>query len=108
MRTLLAGLVALSVAVPALAQQAATPNPAPATAAPSSAQTAQRARMTSCNADASAKSFKGQARKDFIAACLGNKATAQVMMSVCNAEATQDKMTADGRKAYLATCLKKS
>ena len=115
MRILLVPLLALSLATPVLAQQATTPGPAsPATATPapaatpSPAQLAQRARMTSCNADASARNFKGQAKKDFMSACLGNKATPQVMMSACNAEATQDKMTADARKGYLATCLKRS
>jgi hypothetical protein len=75
------------------------------TAAPNPAQTAQQDRMRNCNASASDRSLKGEARKSFMSACLGNKQTPQVMMKVCNAEATQDSMTADVRKTYLSTCL---
>lgn len=86
--------------LPALAQK-----PAGSTT-PSPAQQAQQERMTSCNADAGSRNFKGDARKDFMSACLSGNRTPQVMMKVCNAEATQDKMTADARKSYVSSCLK--
>ena len=80
----------------------------PAARTPSPAQAAQQQRMTTCNATAGERSFTGQARTDFMSACLSGKRTPQVMMKVCNAEATQQKMAADVRKGYLATCLKTS
>ena len=112
-------------ALPALAQTAGAPASRPATPAsppaasspaasapaartPSPAQTAQQQRMTTCNATAGERNFSGQARKDFMSACLSGKQTPQVMMKVCNAEATQQKMAADARKTYLASCLKTS
>jgi hypothetical protein len=83
--------------LPAFAQKPATPSPA---------QQAQQERMTSCNADAGSRNFKGDARKDFMSACLSGNRTPQVMMKVCNAEATQEKMAADARKSYVSSCLK--
>jgi hypothetical protein len=95
------GLCALAmVAVaPALAEQDKAPTPA---------QAAQQQRMTTCNSDASQKSLKGDARQNYMSACLSGKMSQTTLMKVCNAEATQEKMTSDDRKAYLATCLKKS
>jgi hypothetical protein len=75
---------------------------------PSAAQAAQQQRMTTCNADATQRSLKGDARQSYMTACLGGKMTQTTLMKVCNAEATQEKMTSDNRKTYLSTCLKKS
>jgi hypothetical protein len=43
-------------------------------AKPSEAKTAQQSRMKSCNADAKAKSLKGDERKAFMGDCLKKKA----------------------------------
>ena len=91
-------IVALAI-VPTLAQTAKPP---------SAAQAAQQERMTTCNADASQRNLKGDARQNYMSACLSGKLSQTTLMKVCNAEATQEKMTSDDRKAYLATCLKKS
>ncbi len=85
-----------------------TPTLAQSDKAPTPAQAAQQQRMTTCNADASQRSLKGDARQNYMSACLGGKMSQTTLMKVCNAEATQEKMTSDDRKTYLATCLKKS
>ena len=94
----LCAIVAIAAA-PAIAQQAKPPT---------AAQAAQQQRMTSCNADASQRNLKGDARQSYMSSCLGGKMSQTTLMKVCNAEATQEKMTSDDRKAYLASCLKKS
>ena len=91
--------VAAIAVAPALAQQSKPP---------SAAQAAQQQRMTTCNADASQRELKGDARQSYMSACLSGKMNQTTLMKVCNAEATQEKMTSDGRKAYLSSCLKKS
>jgi psiF repeat-containing protein len=92
--------VAAAVLVtPTLAQQSKPPTPA---------QAAQQQRMTSCNAEASQREFKGDARQTYMSACLGGKMSQTTLMKVCNAQASQDKLTSDTRKTYLSTCLKKS
>ena len=68
--------------------------------------------MKSCNADASAKSLKGDERKAFMSSsCLkagGSKAaTQQEKMKTCNADATAKALKGDERKAFMSTCLKK-
>lgn len=81
-------------------------------AAPVMAQDAgtssQQQRMKDCNAGASARTLKGDARKEYMSACLAGKADQQTMMKVCNDQATQDKLNADKRKSYMSHCLKKS
>ncbi len=84
---------------PALAQTAKPPTPA---------QAAQQQRMASCNAEASDRSLKGDARQSYMSACLGGKMNQNTLMKVCNGQATQDKLASDARKTYLSTCLKKS
>ena len=91
----LCAIVAIAAA-PAIAQQAKPPT---------AAQAAQQQRMTSCNAEASQRNLKGDARQSYMSSCLGGKMSQTTLMKVCNAE---EKMTSDDRKAYLATCLKKS
>lgn len=73
-----------------------------------SAQTSQQQLMTTCNATASQRSLKGDARKGYMSACLSGKANQTTLMKVCNAQATQDKLSADARRAYVNGCLKKS
>ena len=71
--------------------------------------TAQQNKMTSCNADASAKSLKGDERKTYMSTCL--KATPaptqQDKMKTCNATATTQTLKGDARKAFMSDCLKK-
>ena len=71
-------------------------------------QAAQQQRMSTCNADASQRNLKADARQTCRSACLGGKMNQNTLMKVCNAQAGQDKLTSDGRKAYMSTCLKKS
>lgn len=69
------------------------------------AATAQQNKMTTCNADATAKSLKGDERKAFMSNCL--KATPQERMKSCNATATEQALKGDARKAFMSECLKK-
>lgn len=74
------------------------------------AATAQQNKMTRCNADASAKTLKGDERKAFMSACLKAKpagaATQQEKMKTCNATAGTQALKGDARKAFMSTCLK--
>ena len=81
------------------------------------ATTEQQDKMTTCNADASAKSLKGDERKLFMSNCL--KATPpatdvpatltpqQEKMKNCNADATTKALKGDERKVFMSDCLKK-
>ncbi|MCP1453990.1 PsiF family protein [Pseudomonas kilonensis] len=69
------------------------------------AATAQQTKMTTCNADATAKTLKGDERKAFMSNCL--KATPQDRMKTCNATATTQALKGDARKAFMSDCLKK-
>ncbi|MEX0162704.1 phosphate starvation-inducible protein PsiF [Pseudomonas brassicacearum] len=69
------------------------------------AATAQQTKMTTCNADATAKALKGDERKAFMSNCL--KATPQERMKSCNATATEQALKGDARKAFMSECLKK-
>ncbi|KKA06349.1 phosphate starvation-inducible protein PsiF [Pseudomonas ogarae] len=69
------------------------------------AETAQQNKMTTCNADATAKALKGDERKAFMSNCL--KATPQERMKSCNATATEQALKGDARKAFMSECLKK-
>ena len=73
------------------------------------AATAQQAKMTSCNADASAKALKGDERKAFMSTCLKKSApaTQQEKMKTCNADASTKALKGDERKAFMSDCLKK-
>lgn len=81
------------------------------------AATAQQNKMTTCNADASAKSLKGDERKTFMSTCLkaapaanddGKALTPQQQkMTTCNADAKTKALTGDARKAFMSDCLKK-
>lgn len=81
------------------------------------AATAQQNKMTTCNADATAKTLKGDERKAFMSTCLkaapaandaGKAMTAQQeKMKTCNATATTQALKGDARKAFMSDCLKK-
>ncbi len=80
------------------------------------AATAQQNRMTTCNADATAKSLKGDERKAFMSTCLKAAPAAdaakpmtpqQEKMKTCNATATTQALTGDARKTFMSECLKK-
>ncbi|MCU1754316.1 MULTISPECIES: PsiF family protein [Pseudomonas] len=74
------------------------------------ADTAQQNKMTSCNADASAKALKGDERKAFMSNCLKATpaaTTPQERMKNCNATATTQALKGDARKAFMSDCLKK-
>jgi hypothetical protein len=75
------------------------------------AATAQQDKMTTCNADASAKSLKGDERKAFMSTCLkaapAPVATQQDKMKTCNATASTQALKGDARKSFMSDCLKK-
>ncbi|MCH4867604.1 PsiF family protein [Pseudomonas sp. TMW22089] len=75
------------------------------------AATAQQNKMTTCNADASAKALKGDERKAFMSTCLkaapAAPATQQEKMKTCNATAGTQDLKGDARKAFMSDCLKK-
>lgn len=75
------------------------------------AATAQQNKMTTCNADASAKSLKGDERKAFMSSCLkaapAPAVTQQEKMKTCNATASTQALKGDARKAFMSDCLKK-
>ncbi|HEX8543449.1 MAG TPA: PsiF family protein [Pseudomonas sp.] len=73
------------------------------------AATAQQNKMTTCNADASAKALKGDERKAFMSTCLkaSPPPTQQEKMKTCNATAGTQALKGDARKAFMSDCLKK-
>ncbi|WNZ79045.1 PsiF family protein [Pseudomonas sp. P105] len=75
------------------------------------AATAQQNKMTTCNADATAKALKGDERKAFMSNCLKatpvDASTPQERMKTCNATATTQALKGDARKAFMSECLKK-
>ncbi|MCP1441916.1 hypothetical protein J3D54_001048 [Pseudomonas sp. GGS8] len=80
------------------------------------AATAQQNKMTTCNADATAKSLKGDERKAFMSTCLKAAPAAdatkpmtpqQEKMKTCNADAATKALKGDARKAFMSECLKK-
>ena len=78
------------------------------------AATAQQTKMTTCNADATAKALKGDERKAFMSNCLkaapaaaATPSTPQERMKSCNATATEQALKGDARKAFMSECLKK-
>ncbi len=73
------------------------------------AATAQQEKMKTCNADATAKTLKGDERKAFMSDCLKAKpaTTQQDKMKTCNADAGAKALKGDERKAFMSDCLKK-
>jgi hypothetical protein len=80
------------------------------------ATTDQQNKMTTCNADATAKNLKGDERKAFMSDCLKAAPAAndagkaltpqQEKMKTCNADATAKALKGDARKAFMSDCLK--
>ncbi len=77
------------------------------------AATAQQNKMTTCNAEATAKALKGDERKAFMSTCLkaapaaaATPSTPQERMKSCNATATTQALKGDARKAFMSDCLK--
>ncbi len=78
------------------------------------AATAQQNKMTTCNAEASTKTLKGDERKAFMKTCLSAPAANDVKtltpqqqkMKDCNASAKTKALTGDARKTFMSTCLK--
>jgi psiF repeat len=83
---------------------------------PAAADNSQQAKMTTCNANATAKGLTGDDRKAFMKTCLSvNSSTdskplnsQQAKMKSCNAEATTKGLTGDARKTFMSSCLKGS
>ena len=76
------------------------------------AATAQQNKMTTCNAEASTKTLKGDERKAFMSNCLKAKpataaTTQQEKMKTCNATAGTQALKGDARKTFMSDCLKK-
>jgi hypothetical protein len=97
-RTLLASLVAVSIALGTLSA---------APAADDKKLTPQQEKMKTCNAQAGDK--KGDERKAFMSECLKVGApaapmTQQEKMKACNTKAGEK--TGDERKAFMSECLK--
>lgn len=84
-------------------------------AIPAQADNSQQSKMTSCNADAKAKSLSGDDRKQFMKTCLSAapaatpvKNSQQAKMTSCNADAKTKGLTGDARKQFMSSCLKSS
>ena len=76
------------------------------------AATAQQNKMTTCNAEATTKTLKGDERKAFMSNCLKAKpaaaaTTQQEKMKTCNATAGTQALKGDARKTFMSDCLKK-
>jgi hypothetical protein len=72
----------------------------------------QQEKMTSCNADATAKGLKGDDRQAYMKNCLSAHPTTtakgnsqQEKMKTCNADATAKGLKGTDRQAYMKTCL---
>ena len=79
------------------------------------AATAQQNKMTTCNAEATTKTLKGDERKAFMSTCLKAAPAAndaktltpqQQKMKDCNASAKTKALAGDARKTFMSTCLK--
>jgi len=82
------------------------------TCAPAWSDNSQQTKMTTCNADASAKGLSGDDRKSFMKDCLSSHPAAaatgnsqQQKMKTCNADAKSKGLKGDDRKAFMKTCL---
>lgn len=75
--------------------------------------TPQQQKMKECNAEASAKTLKGEERQAFMKSCLSSKAPEpmkkaspqQEKMKACNKEAGEKQLKGDERKKFMSTCL---
>ena len=79
------------------------------------AATAQQTKMTTCNAEATTKTLKGDERKAFMKTCLSAPAATdaktltpqQQKMKDCNADAKTKALTGVARISFMSSCLKK-
>jgi len=89
------------------AQQQKMPNAAPA-AQPQ--MTAQQQKMRSCNAEASAKNLKADARNSFMSQCLKGGAAAPAVSAAstrqqgCTSQADAQKLAGAARTSFLKKC----
>lgn len=71
----------------------------------------QQQRMKSCNAEASGKRLKSDARRQFMSQCLkgesnGRQLTSQQeKMATCNREASARHMKGEDRRSFMSECL---
>ena len=88
-------------------------------ALPALSATDQQTKMKTCNADASKKELKGDARQAFMKECLSAKAEAkpemagekaltpqQEKMKKCNMDAKAKSLKGEERKKFMSACLK--
>jgi len=78
------------------------------------AETAQQAKMQTCNAEAKAKALKGDARQEFMKTCLSTasgeaaaaaKPTQQEKMKSCNKVAGEKGLKGADRESFMKSCL---
>jgi hypothetical protein len=89
---------------------------APLYVAPAVAQdkmTPQQQRMKDCNADAGKQKLSGDARKQYMSACLAGEkpsgaatTSQQDKMKTCNAQASKQQLKGDARQNFMSSCLK--
>jgi len=76
---------------------------------PAVAETAQQTKMKTCNAEATQKALKGDARKTFMQTCLSAGSapanSQQEKMKSCNQEASAKGLKGADRKSFMSTCL---
>lgn len=84
-----------------------------ATVAPAS--NSQQQKMTTCNAQAKAKSLKGSERSEFMKGCLRAGAghshsmnSQQMKMKSCSADAKAKALKGSARRSFMSSCLKGS
>lgn len=78
----------------------------PLAAAAQDKMTTQQGKMATCNKEAAAKDLKGDARKQFMSACLSAKSPSQQdKMKACNQDAGDKKLAGDARKKFMSECL---
>jgi hypothetical protein len=73
------------------------------------AETAQQAKMTTCNATAKTKNLAGDERRKFMSSCLSAAPAAansqQEKMKTCNAAAKAKSLAGDERRKFMSSCL---
>lgn len=116
-RNIASSVLAIAFAFTCTAHAAAAPETAPGKSG--KPLTAQQARMKGCNADAKAKSLKGDERRAFMSTCLkggtnaltahdadkaASPSTAQTRRKACSAQAKEKGLKGSERKAFVRDC----
>jgi len=78
------------------------------------AENSQQTKMTTCNAEAKAKSLTGDDRKAFMKTCLSAAPppaapmmnSQEMKMKTCNADAKTQGLKGDARRQFMSNCLK--